>query len=426
MLTELCRARAVLSALALTVTALSSAAGQADQTTTYTNGKWWTGDGFEAGARTICEGVFVAQTDEPPDDVIDLGGAYVIPPFGEAHNHNVDGSSGPFAIETMNQRYLRDGVFYVKNPNAYAPNAMAIRDYVRRTDTIDASFSMGGLTAKGGHPEPLYVNVLSRYSYPGKTREDFAGQAFHTIATRAQIATALDTLQDQGADFVKTYLLFSQEEGRDADFRRGDGLNPDIVRRIVRQAHDRGLKVTAHVESAQDFRAALGAGVDEINHLPGYAWRAGQTADTYRLSEHDARAAAEAGVVVVTTTVITRQFYLGRPDELNAVQALQAENLRTLAQAGVLIAIGSDDYMQTARAEIENLRAIGAFDDVTLLKLWIATPKIAIFPDRAIGCLDVGCEASFLTLADNPMIAFPDSDDIGLRVKQGHRLDLGE
>jgi hypothetical protein len=87
---------------------------------------------------------------------------FVVPPFGEAHNHNVE---GPWNIDAVVRRYLEDGVFYVKIPGnnrrVYRPNSIphqfaekCVRDLFH-----------GGLTATAGHPAPLYEEVLSGSRY---------------------------------------------------------------------------------------------------------------------------------------------------------------------------------------------------------------------------------------------------------------------
>ena len=45
----------------------------------------------------------------------------------------------------------------------------------------------------------------------------------------------------------------------------------------------------------------MAAGVDEINHLPGFRPDENVPIDRYRITDEDARAAAAAGIVVVTT-----------------------------------------------------------------------------------------------------------------------------
>ena len=167
----------------------------------------------------------------------------------------------------------------------------------------------------------------------------------------------------------------------------------------------------------------MAAGVDEINHLPGYMWDKEDTAEAYRLRPADARAAAGAGVVVVTTTVVTEQINLNAARKAE-VKVLQAENLKTLAAAGVKIAIGSDTFMATSRAEAMNLIAIGAFDGPTVLRLWIDTAPLTIFPSRRIGCLKVGCEADFLVLGGDPLVNFSATADIRQAWKDGRTLTL--
>ena len=74
-------------------------------------------------------------------------------------------------------------------------------------------------------------------------------------------------------DFIKVHVLYSEEfEKRRADpaFYGNKGLDPKVLPSIVAKAHVAGLRVSCHIETAMDFRNAIAAGIDEINHLPGY------------------------------------------------------------------------------------------------------------------------------------------------------------
>lgn len=408
-------------ALALTLAAAAQAPAApkapAAETVAYINGHWWTGSGFAAGDRYVRGGVFVRKGKAAR--TVDLKGAYVTPPFGEAHNHNLD---RPETVRPVSDQYLANGVFYVKIPNSRSYTAET-RKLLNGKDSVDAIFSMGGITAPGGHPIRLY-GFLSRFPGPAKPGESFEGDAFHLVRTAADIEPVLQRLQDQGADFIKTYLLGSEtyEARKDDPAAYGmKGLDPKLFPKVVRAAHRRGLKVSVHIETAADFRTAVAGGVDEINHLPGYMWPAGTNAETFRLTQADAKAAKRAGVVVVTTTGVTNGINSSRKAE---IKALQAQNLKLLHAAGVKIAIGSDNYMTTSRSEIENLLAIGAFDAPTLLKLWIDTSKVAIFPGRRIGCLDPGCEADFLALRRDPVTDLAATREIAFAWKDGQPLAL--
>lgn len=421
MKTAMWAALAAAAGLALTgpATAQGKGGGPAE-TIRFTGAQWWTPQGFVSGDRYVRGGVFVAPTRAAR--VVDLNGAFVTPAFGEAHNHNLD---GPDLARHVSDQYLANGIFYVKNPNSRAATTPAARALLNRPDTVDARFSMGGLTAEGGHPIRLY-GFLSRFSGKEQPGEAFEGDAFHVIRTAADIEPALGKLQAQGAEFIKTYLLHSEAyEARKADKAHYGmrGLDPKLYPAIVAAAHRRGMKVSVHIETAADFRLAVASGVDEINHLPGYMWATGDTAATYALTPADAHAAARAGTVVVTTTVITNGINLPRARKAQ-IKAVQTANLRLLQAAGVKLAIGSDNYMQTSRSEIENLSSMKVFDDATLLRLWVETPKVSIFPGRKVSCLDRGCEADFLVLSADPSQDIAATKAIRAAWKDGAPLTL--
>jgi imidazolonepropionase-like amidohydrolase len=95
-----------------------------------------------------------------------------------------------------------------------------------------------------------------------------------------------------------------------------------------------------------------------------------------------------------------------------------------LKRHGVPLAIGSDSYRQTSLAEALNLHRLGVFDNLTLLKMWCETTVRTIFPERKIGRLKNGYEASFLVLRDNPLRDFANVRSIDKRFKQGVLLSL--
>ena len=91
---------------------------------------------------------------------------------------------------------------------------------------------------------------------------------------------------------------------------------------------------------------------------------------------------------------------------------------------GVRLAIGSDNVSDSSVKEMEYLRGLGVFDNLTLLKMWTETTAQAIFPQRKIGALSEGYEASFLALEGNPIEDLQNARKIKLRLKQGFLLDV--
>lgn len=383
-----------------------------------TNGQWFDGNRFVQRDFSVIDGYF---SDGPaPDDAryIDLDGGFVVPPFGEAHQHNIDADNGRFEI--LNQAYLQAGVFYLRNPNNLPRTLPRTIELVASVTTIDAAFSGGGVTGPGGHPVQIAERNVSRGAW---TRQDVDGGFVYEIDDRAELEARWPMISAAAPDFIKTYLLYSEEyaaRAEDEAAKYWRGLDPSLLHRVVELAHADGLRVSTHIESAADFRTAVAAGVDDIIHMPGF--RTGipgfrhegpEPASGYaaaaEITATDAEAAAASGINVATTVAAW------------AILAPTARhNLRMLRDAGVKIVVGTDRYEETATDEIESLALSGLFSELELLRMWAVDTPMSIFPDRKIGRLADGYEASLLVLDGNPLEDIDAIFRIRLGIKQGH------
>jgi dihydroorotase-like cyclic amidohydrolase len=86
------------------------------KTSEFIKGWWFDGQKFRNKNFYSVGGVLTAKKPGKIDSIIDLGGRYVIPPFGEAHNHNVEWN-GEETFARIKRMYLEGGIFYIKNPN---------------------------------------------------------------------------------------------------------------------------------------------------------------------------------------------------------------------------------------------------------------------------------------------------------------------
>lgn len=388
------------------------------------NGHWFDGQGFRPATFYSVEGLLTSRKPAKVDAVLDLKKQFVVPPFAEAHNHNLGGERG---LDAQIAMYLREGVFYSKNLHYVRSLTAPILDRVNTPSSVDVAYAHAGVVASGGHAVALYEMLVDRGVFPEWKKEDLDTRAFFVIDTEVDLRKKWDILLAGKPDFIKVYLEYSEEyEKRRADpkYRGQSGLNPSLLPKIVRRAHEAGLRVSAHVETATDFHNALVAGVDEIAHLPGYRIPGDASVSAYEISSSDAQLAARRGVVVVTTTVLSKSFHRDEPDQLKTVEANQVRNLRLLHKHGVKIALGSDSLGSTSLAEALHLHGLGVFDNLTLLKMWTEVTPKTIFPDRKIGRLEEGYEASFIALEGNPIEDFSNVKRIALRFKQGEVLDL--
>ena len=392
---------------------------QPKRTLEFVNGQWFDGRDFRRRAFYAVDGTLTGKKPVKVDEVIDLKNGYVVPPFGDAHNHYI---AGPHDIRNILDQYLRDGIFYAKNPASIHRDSEQIKSLINKPDSVDVIFANAGLTASGGHPVKLYDKILVKVKEPGPNGT-FENLAYYIIDNKEDLERKWPLIMADHPDFVKTHLLYSEEFEKRRDdpaYYGNKGLDPKLLPLIVARAHADGLRVACHIETAADFRNALAAGVDEIAHLPGYYVDPAHP-EWFPITEEDAAVAASRGVDVVTTTYVSTDE-IKNPEELKKAQAIQIHNLRLLHDAGVKLAIGPDVYGVTSQAEAMNLYHLQVFDNLTLLKMWSeATPEV-IFPHRKIGRLQEGYEASFLVLDGNPLERFTYVQNIRMRVKQGNYI----
>ncbi len=380
----------------------------------YRGGRWFDGTRFVPRTMYVVDGVFRRRAPAHIDSVVDLAGGYVVPPFSDAHQHLYAPIDGTI------RAYLRDGIFYVRD-QANAPiGRRAIDPQLNSPTSFDYVSANQGWTSPGGHP----VEVIKRGAALGEPmatiiRDRLDPDLVELVDTPADVEKHWNYFLsgDPKPDFVKIFLLHSEIYVRsraEARFEGNRGLDPALVPVIVRLAHKAGLKVSAHVYTAADFRNAIDGGVDWIAHIPGGRGKA----EPFLLTDADGALAKRHGVTVVTT--ITQHGDSVLTDQL--VKDQYAHNIGILRRHGVPLLLGSDRFGDTAVTEAEALKRSGLFTNLDLLRMWsVITPR-AIFPNRRIGRLQDGFEASFLVLSGDPLADFRNTRRIVQRVKRGVEL----
>jgi hypothetical protein len=384
------------------------------QSTAFVNGLWFDGQRFVHRTVYAAGGNLTFRQPAAIGIPVDLAGGYVVPPFGEAHNHNVEPLN---KIGPLVSRYLQHGILYVKNPNCLPGTREQLAGKVNTPASIDVVFANGGFTGSGGHPIEFQKRNIERGIW---TEAEGQGAFYYAVDGAADLERKWPGYLATMPDFVKTYLLYSEgyeTRKNDAAFYGWRGLDPAILKQIVAKAHAAGLRVSTHIESAADFHNALAAGVDEINHMPGFRMFADvrpHAVSAFEVTEADAQFAARQGTYVVTTLIT----YLDG-DKRKQQDALNVRNLRVLHAAGVRLAIGSDSYRIDSLPEVQYLESLHALDNLALLKMWCETTAQTIFPRRKIGALQEGYEANFIVLAGDPLTDFANVTKVRLFVKHG-------
>jgi Amidohydrolase family len=396
----------------------------------FTNGRWFNGTAFIPAAWYSVNGVLTQHRPDEITSTVDLHGEYVVPAYGEAHNHNISRPPRPSEL----QMYVKQGVLYMMNLN----NVIEGKDADSGSSSVDVVYANGGLTGAGGHVVALHEQIIDRGGMKGIRKEDLDGYAFHVVESEAELRTRWPRILAGKPDLIKTYLGFSEEyEKRKSDpaFFGKRGLNPELLPAIVRMAHHDHLRVAVHIETAHDFEVAVAAGADIIAHLPGY--RVGTEAGTdldarhWLISDTTAREAAARGVFVETTALAGRAIRSGKSDETQLIRDLYRRNLTTLRAAGVRLVLGSDFYNGTSLAEalflgsgqnIPGVESLGVMSNLEIVRLLTETTPQMIFPARKIGRIAEGYEATFLTLSKSPLEELSGLGSITHRFKHGVEL----
>ncbi len=396
----------------------------------FTGGLWFDGSRFKADDFYSVDGSLTHRRPERVDAEIDLHGGYVVPPFGDAHEHYFDSTDG--AIEVSRQ-YLHDGIFYAQGVTDIASGAARViaARLVNTPTTVDVTYAHGGITSTGGHPKEIYEQyALNIFNYP-LTAEQVkrirgsklrVNDAYWEVDSAEALAAMWPKLMASKPDLIKVYLLHSEELGGSGSKRpdRLRGLEPALIPLITERAHAAGLKVVAHIDSAADFHDAVVGGVDEMAHMPGYYLRPGDLPTLYELADSDIALAARRHVKVTATASL--ESTNATPADLAVIKRTQIANLKKLKRAGIPILMGSDFYSRDTKEEARYLHDLSVWTNVELLRLYAVTTPQAIFPKRKIGALQEGCEASFLVLRSSPIADWTATEAILDRWKQGVHL----
>jgi imidazolonepropionase-like amidohydrolase len=408
----------------------------------FTNGQWFDGKTFKRQTFYSANGILTKRKPSKIDETIDIKNGFVIPPFADAHTHNLDGVRD---LERVAKAYLNEGTFYVQVLGNYASGAKQARPLLNKPSTLDVSYANGMLTSTYGHPfmvyEPLAMGI---YNYPEALRRveevkksrRAENDAYWFLDTKADVDAKWEKILAAKPDIIKIGLLDAEnyEKQQVSGATLNKGLSPEVAQYVVQKAHEAGLRVYAHIETANDFRLGVRIGVDGFAHAPHYGWDGKiESRPQNDLTVEDIKLAARKKVIVIPTS--QRELYTvtdydsGGKGTLNQerfgrVLERQKKLFNRMHKSGVRLAFGLDNYGTTLSPEIWHFHDNKIFDNQTLLKIAVETTAQAIFPNRKIGRLREGYEASFLVLDGNPLEDFNQIKNINLRFKQGFFINL--
>lgn len=408
--------------------------------TKYSNGYVFNGVSFEKASFIVENGELNFSSLAKFDTIVDLKNKYIIPAFGDAHTHNFD---DVVKFDSIYKAYIDEGTFYVQILTNHYSNYIKIKDSLNSKGKIDAKFAHGGITSTGGHPHTLYESQALNYSWramldPTKKEEILSStikkdDAYYLIDSVSNISENWKKIMSNNPDFLKLYL--SNIADRDKKIENKNigsyGLSEDVLAKIAELSQKNSIRLIAHVETVSDFEIALKYNIKYFAHMPGYGGGIGDKELEELAIPDSLLQKAGTNEVVITPTVSFAKYYAYRWDGskmsldsllLKKKYEFLRKQLIRFKEANITIALGADQGLTTLGEEINDIKQINAFSSLELLNILTSTPK-TIFPDRKIGELKNGYEATFLVLNDNPLENMNNINDIVLRVKNGIKLD---
>ena len=342
--------------------------------------------------------------DVPPGaEQIDVTGRTIMPGLINAHGHvnDVRGLEADPSfyteehVESQLARYARYGVTTVFSLGGDGPEGIAVRG---RQDTPDLN----------------------------QTRLYVAGPVI-TAETPEEAVAQVNAVADSDVDIVKIRI--------DDELGTVRKMTPEVYQAVIDTAHQRGLRLAAHVYYLEDARGVLEAGADLIAH----------SVRDREVDDNLITLLRDAGVCVCPTLMreVSTYVYESRPDFFDdpfflrdadpaVIEALSApayqeqikndrsaqtykvqlevakRNVKTLSDAGIQIAMGTDTGPAARFQGYFEHRELALMVEAGLTPMQAiqaATYEAArcMDVDADLGTLETGKWADFLVLDDNPL-----------------------
>jgi imidazolonepropionase-like amidohydrolase len=374
--------------------------------------------------------------------VTDYSGKFVMPALINGHCHlgllKGDNSS-PKNYTRENvlrhlEKYEQYGISTVLSLGTDREIIFSLRDSSRKGLLPGATiYTAGyGLTAMGSSPPANLSTDLRRpQTVEGAVKD-------------------VDQLALLKPDFVKIWV--------DDFFGIAAKMQPEIYEAVIKEAHKKGLRVAAHVYYLEDAKRLVNAGVDALAHSirdkevdnelinamkqKGVYYIPTLTLDEYNIiyagdapwiNDSFFKASLEPGVWERLTSSAFRQ-QLKNDTTLSIKKAafeMAMRNLKKLADAGVVIVLGSDSGAQPVRTQ-----GFSEHLELTLMVEAGLTPMQAIVAatnngakllqiNKQYGMLKTNMKADFIVLRGNPLSDIKQTRNIVAVWKNGVQVGSG-
>jgi imidazolonepropionase-like amidohydrolase len=365
------------------------------------------------GSGPIEDAVFVVEGDrfiqvgargevQIPDGAerVDLSGRTVMPAIVNAHIH-LDSERAQRVDQLQHMSYYGAGTVLSLG-----------------LDSGEVPFQMRGVSVPDGARSYTAGRGITAPE-PGRS------EVPHWVTTEEEARAAVRELAAQQVDFVKIWV-----DDRGGQYEK---LSPELYGAVIDEAHQHGLKVTAHVFSLEDAKGLLRAGVDAFAHgvrdqdidqeiVDLWTGRP----DVVLVPNLPSPGVAEdlawlSGTVPAQELQEMQEAQQDRPAAQESF-GIQARNLDRLEEAGVTIAFGTDGSTPWAvHQEMADMVRSGMTPaDVIVAATHNSAELLGL---EEVGTIEAGKSADFLVLTGNPIEDIANTRTIESVYLRGEAID---
>jgi hypothetical protein len=172
-------------------------------------GSWFDGQGFVPKTFYSVAGILTSSRPGRVDSAVDLMGKFVVPPFADAHVHNL---ADPKDLDGDIHDDLADGVFYAMEMDPALELSPAVLRRLNKPDSVDLVYTQGLVTPSWGVMPEMYTMLAKMGRFGDRKRlTELDQREIFLINDGADLEKKWPALAKKNHDFIKVIVAFSEE-----------------------------------------------------------------------------------------------------------------------------------------------------------------------------------------------------------------------